>query len=102
MHRARRLWVVTLGRFPTGIEAPRHVVPSGDVLLSTAVSRVEAHLADMDLALQQAAMRFSSGPVMDHPILGPFTAADWTRFHYVHTRHHCRQIAARRHSAALA
>jgi hypothetical protein len=100
-NRMRRLWVVTLGRFPTGIEAPRHVVPSGELLLSTLVPRVEAHLADMDAALKTAAARFGAGPLMDHPILGPFTAGDWARFHYVHTRHHCRQIAARRHAVAV-
>jgi hypothetical protein len=94
--RIRRLWVVTLGLFPTGIEAPRHVVPSGELLLSDVAARVPGHLADMDAALARAVERFGAGPVMDHPILGPFTAAHWARFHFVHTRHHCRQIAARR------
>jgi hypothetical protein len=98
--RARRFWVVTLGRFPTGIPAPRHVVPSGELLLSALVTRTAAHLADMDVALAQAAGRFGAGPVMDHPILGPFTVRHWARFHYVHTRHHCHQIAARRQAVA--
>jgi hypothetical protein len=93
--RIRRLWVVTLGRFPSGIPAPRHVVPSGEFLLSDLVARASTHLADMDVALARSVERFGADPVMDHPILGPFTAADWARFHYVHTRHHCRQIAAR-------
>ena len=98
--RMRRLVVVTLGLFPTGVEAPRHVQPAGDVLLSTLVERVTTHLADMDAALARAIGRFGTGPVMDHPILGPFSPAQWARFHRVHTRHHCRQISSRRRYAA--
>jgi hypothetical protein len=94
--RARRLWVVTFGRFPTGIAAPRHVIPSGEIVLSAVVARAAADLSAMDLALARAAERFGMGLVMDHPILGPFTVRHWARFHLVHTRHHCRQIAARR------
>ena len=62
--------------------------------------RVAADLTDMDLALARAADRFGPGPVMDHPILGAFTVRHWARFHYVHTRHHCRQITARRDAVA--
>jgi hypothetical protein len=94
--RMRRFAVVTLGFFPTGIQAPRQVVPSGDVALSALLARVRTHLGEMDAALARAAGRFGDGPVMDHPILGPFTAAHWARFHRVHTRHHCRQIMDRR------
>jgi hypothetical protein len=94
--RLRRLVVVQLGFFPTGIEAPKHVVPGGQTPLSALRAGVAAHLADMDAAIGRAAARFGRGPVLDHPILGPFTAGDWARFHFVHTRHHCRQIAERR------
>ena len=94
--RARRFLVVTLGWFPTGIEAPRHVVPTGAVALSEVIVRSGAHLREVDDAIARIVERFGRGPVLDHPILGPFTAADWVRFHHVHTRHHCRQITDRR------
>jgi len=94
--RAQRFWVVTLGRFPTGIPAPRHVIPSGEMRLSEIVARTSTHLAAMDDALARAGARFGQRSVMDHPILGPFTVSHWARFHFVHTRHHCRQIAERR------
>jgi len=29
----------------------------------------------------------------NHFILGPLTAQEWRRFHWVHTRHHMKQIA---------
>jgi hypothetical protein len=98
--RLRKLVVVRLGFFPTGIEAPKHVVPSGRVGLAEVLSRVASHLVDMDGALLRAADRFGKSSVMDHPILGPFSVEDWARFHLVHTRHHCRQIAARRRTVA--
>jgi hypothetical protein len=94
--RARRFVVVTVGYFPTGVDAPRHVLPSGAVTLSEVVERAGAHLQEMEGMLARAAERFGNGLVMDHPILGPFTAAHWARFHAVHTRHHCRQIVERR------
>jgi hypothetical protein len=64
--------------------------------LSALTGRIRSDLADMDTLLLRAIERFGTGPVLDHPILGPFTAADWARFHRVHTRHHCRQIDERR------
>lgn len=94
--RVRKLVVVTLGFFPTGIEAPRHVVPSGELTLSALVERVGAHLDALDKAAARAAERWGAAPVLDHPLLGPFTVADWMRFHQVHTRHHQKQMADRR------
>jgi hypothetical protein len=94
--RLRRWLVVTLGWFPSGIEAPRHVVPTGKVVLSATAAGVRQHLAEMDDILARAAGRFGRKAVLDHPILGPFSIADWARFHFVHTRHHCAQIRNRR------
>lgn len=94
--RIRRFVVLRLGWFPSGIEAPRHVIPSGDIDLSAAVERARQHLGEMDDVFVRASSRFGRGAVLDHPLLGPFTIADWARFHHVHTRHHCAQIRERR------
>jgi hypothetical protein len=94
--RARTFVVVSLGMFPTGIEAPKHVVPTGSVLLSAVLARARANLEALDVTTRAAVDRFGHGPVMDHPILGPFTPAQWLRFHRVHTRHHEQQMVARR------
>jgi len=32
---------------------------------------------------------------MDHLFLGPLTANEWRKFHWVHGRHHARQIRER-------
>ena len=88
--------VVTLGYLPSGREAPKMTVPSGrpyrDVLadLERAFSQLDESLAAADNALG------GSRPVLDHPLLGPFSVNQWRKFHLVHTRHHVRQIRARR------
>jgi hypothetical protein len=94
--RWRRFVVVTLGWFPKGIPAPRHVLPSGEAPLSTVMVRARQHLGELDATLVRATERFGAVAVLDHPLLGPFTIADWARFHRVHTRHHCAQIGERR------
>jgi hypothetical protein len=47
----------------------------------------------MDALLAQCAARFGArSKVLDHPILGPFSIAQWRKFHLVHGRHHVKQI----------
>jgi len=92
-----RVWlVVTCGYFPSGIEAPSHVVPTGQLSLSAAMEEARTHLAALAEAALTARARFGSGPVMDHPVLGPLSVDQWLKFHRIHTRHHHRQIIERR------
>jgi hypothetical protein len=88
--------VVGLGRFPRGRQAPRHVLPSGTVGLTEALSSARRSLRALDLAAIGATARFGRARVLDHPILGPLTVDQWRRFHWVHTRHHRKQIEERR------
>lgn len=94
--RLRAFAVVRLGYFPTGIEAPAHVIPTGLVSLQDVMQNVRAHLQALDAAAAATEARLGRGRVMDHPILGPFSVAQWMRFHRMHTRHHHRQIVERR------
>jgi hypothetical protein len=34
--------------------------------------------------------------LLDHPVLGPLTAREWREFHWIHGRHHVKQILERR------
>jgi Protein of unknown function (DUF1569) len=67
------------GRFPEGLEAPAFLVPKPDL-----DDRLEAD------ALREAIDLFVStdGPFATHPILGPLTKDEWTRFHCMHCAHH--------------
>ena len=93
--RAGKLLVVYVGYFPGGVESPEAVRPRGadpgGVLAATLSS-----LAAMNEGLDAAELRFGPRlPVMDHPVLGPLSVHEWRRFHWVHTRHHVRQIRRR-------
>lgn len=84
--------VVELGYLPSGRKAPEYAVPRGlppdEVLRSIAV-----HISDMDRVLAECQRRFGGRKLANHFILGPLNARQWCKFHWVHTRHHIRQIA---------
>jgi hypothetical protein len=53
-------------------------------------------LQRMTLALDDCEGRFGSRTkIMDHPLLGPLTAEEWRKLHWVHGRHHARQLRQR-------
>lgn len=94
-HRYWTFVVVGLGYFPPGRPAPRHVMPTGNVDLQTAVAAARRDLLWLDAAATRARERFGSVKVLDHPRLGAFTVDQWLRFHWIHTRHHDKQIRER-------
>jgi len=88
--------VVNLGYLPSGVKAPAVTVPSG-LTGEEALALARRALQHLDGAAQRCAEMFgTSVRVANHPILGGFTVAQWRRFHWVHTRHHVRQILERR------
>jgi hypothetical protein len=89
--------VVTLGYFPEGRQAPKHVIPTGELDLSAVVAAVVRDLDRLDAAAIRIRQRFGgSTKVLDHPVLGAFSVDQWLKFHLIHTRHHEKQIRARR------
>jgi hypothetical protein len=93
---AIRFLVVTMGYFPRGRKSPDQVVPQGLPFADVAAG-LAGHLLELDKSLAEGERVFgATRPVLDHPVIGPFSIADWRRFHWVHTRHHVRQIADRR------
>jgi len=88
--------LINLGYFPAGRQAPTHVLPTGTIALPVVIEGVKKDLAWLDDAAVRARQAFGTAKVMDHPILGAFSVDQWLRFHLVHTRHHEKQIRARR------
>ncbi len=84
--------VVELGVFPTGRPAPDFSKPRGlppDAVLGV----IRDNLQRMDATITACERRFGAVRLADHAVLGPLTARQWRRFHWVHTRHHMKQIA---------
>lgn len=92
---AIRTVVITIGYFPPGRTSPEMVVPQGRAFRDV-VAGLEGHLETLDRILADGERVFgASRAVLDHPIIGPFSVDDWRRFHWVHTRHHLKQIQNR-------
>ena len=93
--RAAALLVIDCGYFPTGRNSPPMALPRG-VEPGRALPLALENLAVMDEALARAAIVFGTRVhVLDHPVLGPLSVRQWRKFHWVHTRHHARQIVRR-------
>jgi hypothetical protein len=89
--------VVNLGYFPHGRESPKHVLPTGELDLGAVLDATRRDLERLDVAAANARERFGgSRKVLDHPVLGAFSVEQWLKFHLIHTRHHEKQIRARR------
>jgi hypothetical protein len=88
--------LIRLGIFPEGRQAPKHIIPTGDVDLGAVLDATRRDLERLDAAAIKTRARFGGVKVVDHPVLGAFTVSEWLKFHLVHTRHHEKQIRARR------
>jgi hypothetical protein len=97
-HRWRSLVVFSLTICRKVEKAPKQTVPRG-----LPVEKVRAEyrlkLEAMDEIIARCEARFGRGRLLDHPILGPLTAAQWRRFHWIHGRHHVKQIERLREQA---
>lgn len=98
-HRLSTAVVVTFGYLPSGRPAPERTRPRG-LSGEAAMQAVRANLIAMDEGLARCAKQFGSRvAILDHPILGPLSVAQWRTFHRVHTRHHMKQIVRLRAGA---
>jgi hypothetical protein len=88
--------LIRLGIFPEGRQSPRHILPTGAMDLPAVLDATRRDLARLDSAAIATREKFGGAKVVDHPILGAFSVEQWLKFHLVHTRHHEKQIRARR------
>ena len=94
-HRVKSFVVTRLGYLPEGAKAPERAVPRG-MPLEEVREKLFGEIRRMAAGLDDCERRFGAGTkIMDHPILGPLTANEWRRFHWLHGRLHARQIRQR-------
>ena len=93
--RVATLLVVNLGYLPGGRKAPERATPRG-MSPEDVQQAIAPELQKMGSGLDDCERRFGARTkIMDHPILGPLTAEEWRKFHWVHGRHHAQQIRQR-------
>jgi hypothetical protein len=92
-----------LGIIPGGRTAPKQATPAGTMTGRQAMREIRENLTAMDSAIAACKEKFGTPQKFsEHPILGPLSLAQWTKFHYVHTRHHMKQVRERRARASAA
>ncbi len=97
--RARTLIVVAFGYLPSGREAPPVARPRG-LPPEKVLAEIGQKIAEMDESIARCEQQLGSRrKLLDHPILGSLTAAQWRKFHLVHGLHHVEQIRRLRVSA---
>ena len=90
--RMRTLVVTGFGYLPEGRRAPERTRPRG-MMADEVMREIGPRLSAMDDLITQCEVRFGRRTrVLDHPILGPLTARQWRKFHWVHGQHHLKQI----------
>jgi len=88
--------VTGLGYFPEGRKAPAITVPGDNPRGPETVQRIKENLARCGKAIDACEAKWgSSNRILDHPVLGPLTPSQWRKFHFVHTRHHMKQVRER-------
>ena len=71
------------------------------VPIEKVLAEIGAKIAEMDEIITRCEEKLGArSKLLDHPILGPLTAAQWRKFHLVHGRHHIKQIRLRRGAVA--
>jgi len=94
--RLQQFVLIGLGHFPTGREAPKHILPTGELDLGAVLDAVRRDLALLDESATRARAALGTGKMLNHPIIGGLTVDQWMSFHEIHTRHHAKQIRLRR------
>ncbi|MGA2355853.1 MAG: DUF1569 domain-containing protein [Terriglobales bacterium] len=93
--RFAKLVVVNLAYMPPGRKGPERVMPRG-MPPEEVQQAILAELQKMWVGLDDCERKFGPATkILDHPFLGPLTADEWRKFHWVHGRHHARQIRQR-------
>jgi hypothetical protein len=84
--------VLKLEYLPWGRPAPAGTIPQGtppDMVMA----RIQGDILAMDESIYRCEAQFGNRrDLVDNPVLGPLTATEWRRFHWLHTHHHARQI----------
>lgn len=89
--RVGRVAVIGFGYLPSGRQAPAMGRPRG-LAKETVQAEIVGKIGEMDEMISRCEEKLGRGKLLDHPILGPLTGAEWKKFHLVHGRHHLKQI----------
>jgi len=97
--RLRSSLVVDFGYLPKGRKSPEGGKPKG-MPVENILLEINRQIAELDDVIQKCENKFGQRSfVANHPILGPVTMQQWRKFHWVHGRHHIKQIERMRNKS---
>lgn len=92
--------VTDVGYFPEGRTAPKMVTPTETLGGVESLEMIRETIQKMDVLYAKCQERFGDTIFLaNHPVLGPLKGRQWPRFHFVHTKHHMKQITRLREQA---
>jgi hypothetical protein len=63
------------------------------MLVDEVVSDIQRQITLMDESLRHCEQRLGkNNKLFNHPVLGGLTGEQWRKFHWLHGRHHIRQV----------
>jgi hypothetical protein len=90
--RWQRRVVIWLGYMPSGRKSPVGALPRGTPVPQLTTEILE-NIQRMESVIEKCDREYGRGKeIAEHPVLGPLTAREWQKFHWLHGRHHARQI----------
>jgi hypothetical protein len=99
-----QFFIIKLGRFPPGRQAPAAVAPSQPLTVQSGdelARRVSAELHKLSDVTARGQHIFGDRRAVAHIILGPLSMKQWRRFHLIHGLHHVKQILGIRRDHSL-
>lgn len=88
----QRRVVIWLGYMPSGRKSPVGALPRGTPVPQLTTEILE-NIQRMESVIEKCDREYGRGKeIAEHPVLGPLTAREWQKFHWLHGRHHARQI----------
>jgi hypothetical protein len=90
-----KVFTFGLAWFPPGRKAPERTTPAPRVDGPAAEAHFRAAVAAWEAVERELLPARRHDLFVKHPRLGDLTLEEWARFHFVHARHHARQIRAR-------
>lgn len=84
-----------LGRVRPGRNSPMGALPEDHPDLDAALAQFRMGVVRLETMVQDWPPERQLSVFARNPALGDLNLPEWVRFHYVHGRHHARQIAAR-------
>ncbi len=87
--------LLMVGKFPPGMKSPERTRPDEKPDVDLVSAQYRMAIERLGTFTETWPEERQTEVFVQHPVLGDLNLKEWVRFHYVHARHHARQIRSR-------